>query len=273
MELDVNNLRFSYTTRSILKGITFKANPGDLIAIVGPNGVGKSTLFKCILGFLNGYEGTVTIGGDDTRSLTRKELARRIAYIPQSSDQVFDYSVIELVLMGVATQLAMFATPGKEEEERALAVLDELGIGHLAYRGCGQISGGEYQLVLLARTLLQQAKVLIMDEPTSNLDYGNQYRVMERIAGLTGRDFIVMMSAHDPNQVLLHATRALVVEDGVVADDGAPADVMTEETLSRLYGIEVHRHGVDDYGRHVEVCIPAGAATKRAAEKGGETSS
>ena len=257
VQLAVENLSFSYGSHAVLRDISFTANPGDLIAVMGPNGVGKSTLFRCILGFLRNYDGRVLVDGVDTRTLSRKHLAQRVAYIPQASAQVFDYTVLELVLMGMATQLHAFQMPAKAEKEQALAVLEQLGIGHLAHRGCGQISGGEYQLVLLARTLVQKACILIMDEPTANLDYGNQFRVMERIAGLSQRDFIVLTSTHDPNQVLLHATRALVVEGGTVSADGAPQDVLTAETLSRLYGIAVRRHAVNDAGRSVHVCIPA----------------
>ncbi len=257
MQLAVEDLSFSYGSHAVLRDISFTARPGDLIAVMGPNGVGKSTLFRCILGFLRHYGGRVLVDGVDTRTLSRKHLAQRVAYIPQASAQVFDYTVLELVLMGMATQLRAFQVPAKAEKEHALEVLDQLGIGHLAHRGCGQISGGEYQLVLLARTLVQKARILIMDEPTANLDYGNQFRVMERIARLSQRDFIVLTSTHDPNQVLLHATRALVVEGGTISADGRPQDVMTEKTLSRLYGIAVRRRVVDDAGRCIHVCIPA----------------
>lgn len=265
--LEVKDLTFSYGGHSVLRGVSFAAEPGDFIAVVGPNGVGKSTMFKCVLGFLNRYGGQVLVDGRDARSLKRKELAQRVAYIPQSSDQVFDYTVLELVLMGSAARVSLFATPDKEEEERALGVLSELGIEHLAHKSCGQISGGEYQLVLLARTLVQDAKVLVMDEPTANLDYGNQYRVMERITRLAKRDFVVMMAAHDPNQVLLHANRALVIDKGTVRADGAPAHVMTDELLSSLYGIDVHRLSVEDNGRRMNVCVPVGLGSGRDASK------
>lgn len=256
--LAVSDLSFSYGSRPLLRDISFEAHPGDFIALLGPNGVGKSTLFKCILRFLSGYEGRVTLDGVDTRQLTRKQLARQIAYIPQSSSQVFDYSVLELVLMGAATRLPLFKTPDEGHEREAMEVLESLGIAHLAHAGCDEISGGEYQLVLLARTLLQEAKILIMDEPTANLDYGNQYRVMSRIASLARDDFIIMMAAHDPNQVLLHTNRALVVSEGRVLADGEPDTVMTSELLSQLYGIQVHRHAVMDEGRKVPLCVPAG---------------
>lgn len=256
--LEVKDLAFSYGSHQVLYDVSFTAQAGDFVAVLGPNGVGKSTMFKCILGFLTRYEGTILIDGTDARDFTRKELARHVAYIPQSSSQVFDYSVLELVLMGSATRIGFFHTPGPEEEARAMEILESLGIPHLAHQGCGQISGGEYQLVLLARALLQDAGILVMDEPTANLDYGNQYRVMERIAGLSEREFIVMMASHDPNQVLQHATRALIVDHGCVQAEGRPAEVMTAPRLSELYGIDVHRHQVMDGGKPVEICLAAG---------------
>lgn len=255
--LEVEGLAFSYGTHQVLYDVSFSAEAGDFVAVLGPNGVGKSTMFKCILGFLTHYEGTILIDGVDARSFSRKEFARHVAYIPQSSSQVFDYSVLELVLMGSATRIGFLRTPGAEEEGRAMEILESLGIAHLAHQGCGQISGGEYQLVLLARALLQDAGILVMDEPTANLDYGNQYRVMDRISRLSEREFIVMMASHDPNQVLQHATRALIVDHGQVQAEGAPAEVMTAERLSELYGIDVHRHRVDD-GKPVEICLAAG---------------
>jgi iron complex transport system ATP-binding protein len=256
--LEVTGLSFSYSSRPILSGVSFSTAPGDLIALLGPNGVGKSTLFRCILGFLKGYSGSILVGGTDVRRLSARDTARLVAYIPQSSAQVFDYTVLELVLMGMASHMKVLATPGKAEEAEACAVLDELGIAHLRHRGCGQISGGEYQLALLARALVQKAHILLMDEPTANLDYGNQYRVMERIARLSNRDFTVILSTHDPNQALLHANRALIVRDGVVSADGRPDEVMTETMLSGMFDIGVRRMHVSDGDRVYPICIPTG---------------
>jgi iron complex transport system ATP-binding protein len=256
--LEITDLSFSYGTRPILNDVNFDAGPGDLIALLGPNGVGKSTLFRCILGFLKGYRGSVRVVGKDVRHLSPLALARLVAYIPQSSAQVFDYTVLELVLMGMASQLKLLETPGKKQEEDAREVLNELGIDHLRHRGCGQISGGEYQLVLLARALAQKARILLMDEPTANLDYGNQYRVMERISRLSRRDFTVILSTHDPNQALQHANRALIVQKGSISADGRPDDVMTEDMLSGMFNIGVCRMQVTAAGQVYPICLPVG---------------
>jgi iron complex transport system ATP-binding protein len=265
--LEVHGLSFAYGEQNILNGISFTTYAGDLVALLGPNGVGKSTLFRCILGFLKGYTGSISLAGKDIRQLSALQLARMVAYIPQSSTQVFDYTVLELVLLGVAPRLKLLAVPGKKENDAARSVLSELGIDHLRHRGCGQISGGEYQLVLLARALLQRARILLMDEPTANLDYGNQYRVMERITKLAHRDFTVILSTHDPNQVLLHANRSLIVQQGRIFADGAPTAVMTEQALSGMFGINVCRTEVQHQQQVYPVCIPVGLIPQRK-EKG-----
>jgi iron complex transport system ATP-binding protein len=255
--LQVTGLTFAYGQRRILDGVSFNAAAGDLIALIGPNGVGKSTLMRCILGFESRFTGSVLIDQADSSGLSAKRLAQMVAYIPQSSAQVFDFTVLELVLMGAAPRLGLLRLPGKQERDEALEVLDSLGIAQLAHRGCGQVSGGEYQLALLARALLQKAHILLMDEPTASLDYGNQYRVMERISELATREFIVLFSAHDPNQVLRFASRALLLEGGRITSDGSTLDVMSAEALSALYGIEVNRYFVGET-REIPVCVPEG---------------
>ncbi|MDO4552266.1 MAG: ABC transporter ATP-binding protein, partial [Bacillota bacterium] len=214
MAVNIIDLDFSYDTRKVLHNINFSAEGGSLVAVLGPNGVGKSTLFRCILGFLRPDKGSVLLNGREISSLSRQEAAREIAYIPQVASPTFDYTVLEMVLMGVSNQLGYFESPGPAHREQALDTLGDLGIAHLRNRGCAQISGGERQLALLARALIQNAKVLLMDEPTANLDYGNQYRVMERIAGLASKGYTVIFSTHDPNQALLHANRVFALKGG-----------------------------------------------------------
>jgi iron complex transport system ATP-binding protein len=258
--LEVRGLSFAYGAQPVLISVDFVAHPGDLIALLGPNGAGKSTLMHCILKLEKTYGGTIFVEGRDIKIIKPKDMAQMVAYIPQSSSQVFDYSVLELVLMGGASRLGLFATPGKKENTEAQDVLDSLSIGHLAHRGCGEISGGEYQLALLARALFQKARILLMDEPTSSLDYGNQYYVMERISNLAQRDFIVLFSEHNPNQALRFANRTLILEDGILRYDGKPQEVMTAATLSALYGIRVGRYTVGEDGDPIPVCVPLGRA-------------
>ena len=256
MSIEVKGLRFAYGERRVLGGIDFSAGEGELIALLGPNGAGKSTLMRCLLGLLKGYEGSVAIDGQDIRALSRPALSKKIAYIPQSAPAVFNYTVLELVLMGATGSIGILSAPGPEHEARAVEILKELGIERLAKRGCGEISGGERQMALLARALIQNARVLVMDEPTSNLDYGNQSRVMERVCTLTEQGYIVLFSTHDPNQALLYAGRALTLWEGRILTDGKPEDALTRDVLQTLYGINVRRCAVTDEYGGVTVCLP-----------------
>ena len=184
MKIESVNLVFSYKNRQVLRGLDFSAQSGDVVAVLGPNGVGKSTLFRCLLGFLRPLKGGVFIDGKDISSISPAGMASSIAYIPQSISPVFNYTVLETALMGVTNRLGIFQAPKPDDVEKAVEVLDSLGISNLKHRGCGNISGGERQLALLARALVQDAGILIMDEPTANLDYGNNWRVMERVVSL-----------------------------------------------------------------------------------------
>lgn len=237
----------------MLRDVSFAAKPGELIALLGPNGAGKSTLMRCMLGFLKNYTGQIRMEGQDIRQFSRGQLSKKVAYIPQSAPAVFNYSVLDTVLMGATNSVGVLGSPGAEQERRALETLESLGIGHLAKRGCEELSGGERQLALLARALIQDARFLVMDEPTANLDYGNQNRVMERVSELAERGYTILFSTHDPNQALLYATRALTLFDGGILTDGVPDAALTETVLKTLYGIDVRRSILQD---GTEVCMP-----------------
>ena len=169
MSIDVRELSFAYGRRQVLRNVTFRAEPGQLVAVLGPNGAGKSTLFRCILGFLPRYRGDIALGGHALRSLDRRALARLAAYIPQTSAPVYNYTVRDTVLMGADP----FHAPGRRQQETADRALEQLGIQDLWDRGVNEISGGERQLALIARAMAQQARILLMDEPTASLDYGS----------------------------------------------------------------------------------------------------
>ncbi len=187
MSIQVSGLSFSYGENQVLDHVNFTAQDNQLLSILGPNGVGKTTLFRCILGLLNGYQGQILLDGTDIEGLGIEERAKLIAYIPQSHYPAFNYSVFDMVLMGTSVQVSAFSLPGKKQKWLVETALNRLGINHLKNRGFTRISGGEKQLVLLARALVQEAKILIMDEPTSNLDFGNQVRVLTEIKSLAKR--------------------------------------------------------------------------------------
>lgn len=256
MAIEARALSFSYGGAPVLRGVGFSAHGGEVIALLGPNGVGKSTLLRCLLGFLRPSEGTVLVNDRAIGDYSRRALAREIAYIPQSYFPTFNYTVRDSVLMGATARLSTLESPGAQEHARVTRTLEELGIAHLADRGSCQISGGERQLMLLARALVQDAHVLIMDEPTANLDYGNSFRVMERIEQLGKRGYTVIFSTHEPNHAFRYATRALAMSNGTLLGDGAPDKVLSEGLLSALYGVEVAVRQVTVGGQSYAVSVP-----------------
>ena len=198
MSIEVKNLRFCYGARPVIGDVSFTAEKGELLAVLGPNGVGKSTLFRCLLGFLKPVSGEILVDGKELGAYSRRELAKKIAYIPQSHTPAFDHTVLDSVLMGMTAQLGVFEQPGQAQREKALQMLRALGIEKLSSRGCMKISGGERQLMLLARALVQDASMLIMDEPTANLDYGNSCRVMERVKKLGQNGYTIFFPRTTP---------------------------------------------------------------------------
>lgn len=254
MELSVHNLHFSYGSHTVLQDVSFAVKSGERIALLGPNGTGKTTLFRCIMQFLPSG-GEVLVDGRDAGGFSPKELAARIAYIPQNAAPTFNYTVSDVVLMGVTGSLGLFETPRKQQREAVASTLTLLGIDALAERGFRELSGGEQQLVLLARALVQDAKILIMDEPTANLDFGNQCRVMDSVTRLSQAGYTILFSTHHPEQASLYATRVLALREGTVFIDGAPA-CLTEKKLSALYGLPVSLRYVEYGGGRVAVCLP-----------------
>lgn len=239
MNIKVNSLSFSYGSQRVLENVSFEARAGELLSVLGPNGVGKSTLFKCMLGLLRGYKGSVHAGETDVAKMPAAELARLIAYIPQAHHPVFDYAVLDVVLMGMAHQVNAISSPGKKEMAQAQAALEKIGILDLGNKSFLKLSGGEQQLVLIARALAQQAKALLMDEPTSNLDFGNQLRVLQQIRQLADSGLTVIMSSHNPQHALHFSDRILALKNGLVTAWGPPDTVLDEALLWQLYGVKV----------------------------------
>ena len=262
MRIRTKDLCFSYGATQVLKNMDFRAHESSLVAVIGPNGAGKSTLFRCILGFLKGYSGTILIDNQDIKEMSRTEIARKIAYIPQTTVPVFNYDVIDIVLMGTTGSLKLLESPGAEQIEAAEKALEDLGIGYLRNRGFGRISGGERQLVLVARALVQNAKILIMDEPTANLDYGNQYRVMAKIKELAANGYTIILSTHNPEHALLFADKSFVIQKGEFVAAGSSKDVLNEEMMRRLYGVDVRILTTEINDEKARVFVPVGTSGK-----------
>lgn len=239
MSVTIQNLCFSYGESPILQDVSLNTKYGEFISVLGPNGAGKSTLFRCILGLLQPTSGSICIDGISISTLSAAQLARKIAYIPQSHNPVFNFSVLDMVLMGTTAQLGSFESPKQKHIRQAEAALEQLGISHLRDRGYGNISGGERQLALIARAMAQQAKVLIMDEPSANLDFGNRLRVMQTVRTLTHEGYTIIQSTHDPDQAYRYSDEILALQNGRVLAWGTPAETITDSIISELYSTTV----------------------------------
>jgi iron complex transport system ATP-binding protein len=237
--LDVQDLAYGFGARRVGEGVTFKLRPGETLAVLGGNGAGKTTLFRTLLGLLPAQQGRVAIDGLSVSALGPSDRARRLAYVPQQHVPAFGFSVRESVLMGRAARLSTFARPGPADEAAASEALARLGIAALAARPVTELSGGERQLVLVARALAQQAPVLILDEPTASLDFGNRARVLAEIDRLRGSGLTIVFSTHEPDHALAHADRALLLADGRTLALDVVERALTAENVERLYRVPV----------------------------------
>ena len=251
------HLSFAYNKLKVLDDISFEIGQGQLVAVLGPNGAGKSTLFKCILRLLHQYEGEIWLDGQNTRDMNRKKMASLAAYIPQSETPVFNYTVMDTVLMGTTGMLSPLKSPGKEQIELAQQAIDFLDIGYMSERGINEISGGERQMALLARAIAQKAKILIMDEPTANLDYGNQHHVLRSIQNMARHGFTILLSTHNPEHALRYATSVLAIKDHHVLAQGDAGEILTRGLIKSIYGLDVKILETQVGGTIVRSCVPA----------------
>jgi iron complex transport system ATP-binding protein len=252
--LDVQSLAFGFPGRTVGRDVSFTLDAGEVLCVLGPNGGGKTTLFRTVLGLLEKHGGAIELEGQALENLSRAEIARRIGYVPQGHAAYFAYTVREFVLMGRTAHLGVFASPGKKDLVVVNRALESLGLAHLGDKPVTEISGGERQLALVARALAQEPKLLVLDEPTASLDFGNQVRVLGKLGALAASGIAILFSSHDPDHAFLCARRALLLAEGRVLEIGAPRDVIRPDTLERMYRVSVQVLPLPG-GMHT--CLPA----------------
>jgi len=253
--MSAQDLAFGYGGKAIGQGVDISVNSGEVMCLMGPNGCGKTTLFRTLLGLLPPLGGRLEMRGRPVQAYTRAEFARHVAYVPQAGSSYFPFTVLNVVTMARASRIGTFATPSAHDRELSFAALDRLGLAHLAERSLNEISGGERQMTLIARALVQEAELIVMDEPTASLDFGNQARVLDCINELRGSGLSIVLSTHDPGHAFACADRAVLMKQGRVVADGLPNEAVTPESLHGLYGVEVALEFMQGAGR--SICAPA----------------
>lgn len=237
--------------------ISFDLHPGEIMSILGPNGAGKTTLLKCIMGLLKWEKGETLLNGKPLSKLRQKEIWRTIGYVPQASKMTFGYSVLDLVTMGRALLIHAYAQPTQEDRQAAMDALELVGIQHLAEQSCTAVSGGELQLALIARTLVSDPKILILDEPESHLDIHKQKIILQTIKKLVKeRGLACIINTHYANHAFYFGDKVLMLAKNKPVITGPVSEIMTEKNIYHYFDIEVKKllHKVD--GHVYETIVP-----------------
>ena len=252
--LEVENVTCGYGKREVIHRVSLTLEAGNILCLLGANGSGKTTLFKAILGLLPVTGGRIYFDKKDTAGWSRRKVAQTFAYVPQAHTPPFAFTVRDVVLMARSSHLELFASPGRRDREIAEEALDALNITHLSGARYTELSGGERQMVLIARALAQQAQVLVMDEPASNLDFGNQIRVLNQIKRLAAGGLAMLITTHSPNHAFECASQVAVLKAGNLLAHGCPQDILTESCLEEVYAVPLR---IVDVGGGNKTCIAA----------------
>ncbi|MDR2846180.1 MAG: ABC transporter ATP-binding protein [Candidatus Methanoplasma sp.] len=236
MSFEVEDGGFGYGDKYLFRNVNFNVGDNEVLAILGPNGSGKTTMLKCMMNILRWKEGTVKLGGKNVSGMSLRAFSQKVAYVPQAKTYSFDRSAIDMVMLGRSPHISIFEEPSGKDAEMAEDKLRCLGISHLAERSCSTLSGGELQMVLIARALVTEPEVLIMDEPESNLDYHNQLRILNIIKGLS-ESMSCIMNTHYPEHALRIADKALLISKGGRTVHGRTDDVITAESIGDTFNV------------------------------------
>ncbi len=257
MTFEIKNLSGGYGKKKVCSNISCDLQIGDVLCVLGPNGCGKSTFFKLILGLIKKTNGDILYENQSIFALNEREVAKIIAYIPQEHTPSFNFTVLDVVLFGRTSYYKNFGGPTKNDVEIARNSLEKLNILHLENEYYTMLSGGQRQMILIARALCQDAKILILDEPTANLDYANSQKVLKIILKLAKMGYIIILSTHSPEQPFLCANKVLLMNSGEVFAYGKPFDVLNSENLKEIYKIDIDIvNTIDRNGNSQTLCFP-----------------
>jgi iron complex transport system ATP-binding protein len=257
VRLEARALDYGYRGHPVGRGVSLELRTGEVLCLLGPNGGGKTTLFRTMLGLIPPQGGRVLLEGADIATLDRRTIARAVGYVPQAGAGYFPFTVRDVVLMGRTAHLPAFGVPSRRDREAADEAMSRLGLEHLADAAYTRISGGERQLTLIARALAQATPLIVMDEPTASLDFGNQVLVLEQIILLAASGIGILLSTHDPDHALLCGDRVAMLRAGGLHRIGTPDEVLTREALREVYGVDVRVAEVAVDGLRRRVCLPS----------------
>jgi iron complex transport system ATP-binding protein len=260
--LSTENLSIGYGARRLAHDIALSFATGSITCVIGPNGVGKTTLFKTLLGLIPPLAGAIRIGTDDMRHLSRAEIAKHIAYVPQAYTGAFAFTVLDLVLMGRTAHLGAFGTPTRQDIAAAESALAALGIDALADKDADRISGGQRQLALIARALAQKSRLILMDEPIASLDIANRHLVTNKIMELAESGLAIVLSTHEPELAFSIAGQVALLRSSGDFQAGPADDLLSGERLTELYGVPLLVETTSSGRRVVSPASPNGPSSR-----------
>lgn len=262
MILEVENGCFGYPKQEeILTDINIKLEEGHILSVLGPNGIGKTTLLKCMIGLMSWSRGRSLLAGKDIRTLKSKEIWNMISYIPQTHGFSFSYTGLEMVMLGRSSHLGLFSQPGHREIEMAEAMMEKVGITRLADKDCNSMSGGELQMVLIARALINEPKLIILDEPETGLDFHNQILVLNMVEKLAHEENIgAIMNTHYPTNAMSIADEALMMNRKGDRFYGPTGDILNESNISKSFDVNVVVDEIMYQNRTIRSVVPVSLA-------------
>lgn len=268
MQLKIENASFSYKTNiPVISNLNFEAQSGDLIAVLGPNGAGKTTMLKCIMGFLKFNTGRSFFDGKDIRKIPQKKFWSKVSYVPQAKGISSSLNAEEMILLGLTSKIGVFSSPKQEDRKKVYEISERLKITHLLYKKCNEMSGGELQMVLIARALISEPELIILDEPESNLDFKNQIIVLDTLSSLASSGICVIFNTHYPEHALSRANKSLLLYKGGKSVFGETLFVITEKSIREAFGVDSVISDIETSGNVYKSIMPIGLSLNRQNEE------